>query len=310
MSEPQLVCFGVGSEYVLAPLAEEARRRGIRVCEIDMYRSDWRKMAASCIERPFVLVTSHHPYLDGWAHMEGFKTPADLDTVASFVHRERPIRTFFIPHDLSDNLHPEELYSLHLFDALLMPDECYWFLRAHVRVESVGWIKSAAATKLPHVPLTLMPSEVAFYSQNPELFTARFASYLKRSPRFKLASFADTGRLEKIAREAGCEIVPSEVSSTSLIMATSIVITNATSSIVQEAAAMGLPTLCLLDGLPSIAEQRRAFQYHPQVVLLSPDKGNEWLDRVMTTSGSFESRNVGFQPFDFDRTFALILGGD
>jgi hypothetical protein len=303
LAKPLLVCLGAGSEYALAPLAREARQRGLEVIEIDMYEADWRQRAASSITRPFVLATSHHPYLDGPAHRVVFGCDADLDKVSAFVARERPQKVFFIPHDLSEHLHPEEFHSLHLFDALLMPNECHWFLRPQVRVEVVGWIKSSPTAALPHTDLTLLPSEVAFYGRHPDLFRIRFAPVLSRAPRFKVARFFGSGQLEEIARSCGCEVVPCTGASTDLLMATSAVVSNALSSIVTEAASLGVPTLCLMDDVHPALEQQRAFGHLPGVALRLPAQSDAWLNQTTTNRGATRGAPP---PFDFDRALAII----
>ena len=310
MNDEQIVCLGAGSEYALAPLAAEARRRGLPVLEIDMYRPGWRTERLGEIRRPFILVTSHHPYVDSRAHLLGFGEPADLDTVGDFVYRERPKRCYYIPHDLADHLHPEELHSLHLFDALLMPNEVHWFLREWVRVEQIGWIGSAAAAAVQGAaPSTIafLPSEIPYYSRFPALFADRFSTVLSRAPTFKLPQYPGSGPLEIIALNAGCTIVAATVPSNAVIGAASAIVSNGLSSIVVEAVSAGKPTLCIVDGVHPAAEQRAAFAHIRGVTLAAPDEVEAWLD--LTASGELRpSLRINVSPIDFDRAFELILG--
>lgn len=303
-----IACLGIGSEYVLHPIAIEAERRGHQVVEIDMYDHNWRGKARALQPREFILITSHHPYLDSWLHNAAFGFDADIEALPTFIAVYQPLRSYFVPHDLTSPISPDEFPALYLFDGLLMPDERYWFLRDYVVVTAVGWIKSAVSGGLSHNPVAVLPSEIAYFLREPpERFITLFAPVFKHKPRVKFARFEGGERLEAIARQLGGDVVDAALDSSLVLDSTNCIITNSISSIVMEARQRGLPVLCLVDGIHPIEVQRRYISPIAGADLLPSDMVDDWISHHLSLP---RSEQIGY-PFDFDLLFQAIgLGED
>lgn len=302
-----LALLGAGSEYALEPVAAEARRRGHPVVELNMYDPAWRIRAKELPPGQFVLLTSHHPFVDGWLHRQSFGFAADVVALPEFVARHNPARSYFLPHDLTSPLATDEFAALHLFDGLLMPDERYWFLRDRLPITVVGWIKAVTTTILPSHSVAVLPSEIAYFlREDPQRFRAVFARLLAARPRIKFPRFPDVERLEDTARELGAEVIDAGISSEVVIRSSQCVVTNGLSSITLESVRAGRPTLCLLDGIHPPETQRRLFGGIANVDLLPPDTAADWITRQAGSAAEAIQPDSTTGTFNFDLLFEVI----
>jgi hypothetical protein len=307
----KIVCLGIGSEYVLGPIAREACRRGLDVLEIDMYERDWRLRAAGLFHCRFILVTSHHLYVDSWFHRKTFGASADIDGVQQFIARYRPERSYFVPHDLTSQILPEELCSMSLFDGLLMPDERFWFMNAHVPVTVVGWVKATSVAEASPRGIALLPSEVAYFLRHPrKRFLGVFGPILKMEPQVKFPQFPGVERLEALARSRGGRIIRAEVDSTTVISGAACVVTNSLSSISAEATLIGRPVLCIIDGVHPVEKQRIMAASLNGLRLASPDQVAEWVTQQLADAPTDAKPEKGssLSQVDYDRLFDTLLG--
>ncbi|MCE2574085.1 hypothetical protein [Komagataeibacter sp. FNDCR2] len=273
-----IACLGIGCEYVLSPIAREGEKRGHTVVEIDMYDPDWRARAAALPQDEFILITSHHPYLDGWLHAKGFGIPADIESVAGFIAQYRPLRSYFIPHDLAEPILPAELGAMAMFDGLLMPDDRAWFLNAYVPVTVVGWAKAQSGKPISTGRVVAMPSDVTwFLNQPPERFIDIYKYVLGPGVIVKFAQIHGIERLEAQAQALGATVISTSVDSTSVMAGAACVVTNGRSSIISEAAMLGVPVLCLLDGIHPADSQRKIIAATKQARLLPPVQAASWI---------------------------------
>jgi hypothetical protein len=300
------VLTGVGAEYPLAGLASWlTRNAAVRCVEVDM--------ATQALEERYqpgaddsVLVTSCHPFLDGKAYHDFYGVDAPVRSVPEQLAFLRPRRACFVPHDLAEPLKDDELPFVPLFDALLMPDDTWWWLAAYAEVHNCGWIKAAERAPGERSGVVFLPSEIGYYAaRGGDVFVERFAPVLRHRPRIKLPVFARSAVIEQALVARGFDVLPAERSTGELIAGAALVVSNALSSVLVEAARAGVPALCLADGVVPVHAQRAAMNRFASVRVVSVEEAGEALERGALPPGA--ERRI--QPFDFELATRVILAG-
>lgn len=302
-----LVLLGAGIEYSLAPLAEEARRRGFTAIEVDMYKPDWRAKMDQTHPKKFTLVTSYHPFIDSWFHNKEFGTNLDMEALPAFIHRYQPGRTYFIPHDLTEPFKDDEIGALSKFDALFMPDGHHWYLGQYTAVYTVGWIKFASTTSLPIRELSFLPSELPYYIRHGRAsFLRAFEPVLQLKPRIKLQPFPGIEEIEKVIGDFGCEVLPRDADGGAILKSSKIMISNGISSVNLEMALLGVTGFCVEDGVHPKEEQIRHFGRIPNIGIGSAQEVQRLVKEALDGDDLVVAPNQ--VTFDFDLVFEVITG--
>lgn len=314
MTRPLYLFVGLESEYVLAPLARHFRTLGHECLEIDFSVAGWRDRIAAVGGRPIVLITSHHPYMDRYAFRAFYGATGDVLSVPELIGWLKPSACYFVPHDLTEPLKPDEISSLSLFDAIFMPNDDYWSFQRYTRVVKAGWIKTSAAqnAQAPAAfTIAFLPSEfVAYRRLGAAAFKRAFDPILALKPVVKPVIMPDIDAILDTMRSSGCALLPAQTLSSEVIQQASIVVTNAMSSIGVEAALAGVPVICIEDGIHDPQLQRRAYAAYPEVRLMPCEAAARWLKTMQSDPSRCPPRLASeFVPFDFDGVTSLIVGG-
>lgn len=312
MQSPVFIFIGIGSEYVLSPLARHFKSLGHRSIECDMAQPDWRDRLNNLSDTRKILVASHHPFVDRHIYRTFYHRDHDVLSVYEMIEWLKPIASFFIPHDLTEPLKNEEICALPLFDAIFMPTAHYWCYQRHTQVVVAGWIKAdpqAEWTETSDFSIAFMPTELGYYSrQGPELFLKNFGRLLECRPHVKFPLFPDLEPLIDIAESFHCRVWPAETTSSSIISQSDIVVTNACSSIAMEAALAGVPVICITDGVHTAAVQRSVFAAYPEIRIAACDEAASWLKQMQDDLGNRPKRQPSeILPFDFAKVTETVL---
>ena len=314
MTRPLYLFIGLRNEYVLAPLAQHFRTLGHDCLEVDFSIAGWRNPIAAAGERPIVLITSHHPYMDRHVYRSCYGTTIDVMSVPEIIGWLKPVACYFVPHDLTEPLKPDEFSSLDLFNAIFMPNDDYWSFQRYTRVVKAGWIKATSTNKveLPETfTIAFLPTEFGAYVQlGAAQFMQNFAPLLACKPVVKLVVLEGLEALSEDIRSCGCALLPAQTLSSEVIQQASIVVTNAMSSIGVEAALAGVPVICIEDGIHDPQLQRRAYAAYPEVRLMPCEAAARWLKTMQSDPSRCPPRLASeFVPFDFDGVTSVIVGG-
>lgn len=253
--EPRFVLVGIAAELSLRPLGEALRRRGLAVSVVDLGRE---AAGPSCVpdgDGPVVAVTSQHLAMTGDVY--DAHTGLTSHYVAPQALRQRlgADVLVYVPHDLSEPVLPTEVDLLQTVDLYVAPDGDGWWAGAHVPVVTSGWVGTAwwDAEALAQAPLD---QGVLFLTQVQWLMSVGGAPFVLRS----LRSTLETGvavklpvwpGLEPLAdglAAAGIPLVDPQLPAVGVAWSTPLVVTNAPSSVLAEAALAGHRPVCVLPG--------------------------------------------------------------
>lgn len=304
-----IVFMGQGVEYVFSTLAEEARRRGFGVTELDLLNPDWPELMQERAPASFRLVTSHHPYLGKHGYRVFHHVDSTVVALPEFISRYRPARCYYIPHDLCIPYKDDEIVALKYFDALLMPSDRYWHFGQFTRVLPIGWVKAShkSMSEPPCWPLALIPSEIPLLvEKSPTDLAALLGPVLVRKPVVLLPRFAGVEKIITFAEAHGAPILPFGTSVNEVIDQSAAVVSNGTSSVVVEAVVGRKPVVCLTDGIVPLDLQLGRLGELPLVFFGNATAGLDWLDRMTATPDAFAAPQTDILPFDLDRFFGLM----
>jgi hypothetical protein len=309
----RIVFLGQGVEYVFSDLAEQTKSAGFEVTEIDFLNSRWPELMVDVERANFTLVTSHHPYLGAEDYLKFHRIPAPVISLPEFINTYRPARSYYIPHDLVHPYKDDEIPALKYFDALLMPNERFWYFNRFAPVIPLGWIKlkSGKERGARHYQIALIPSEIPrLLRLQPNEIASLIGPILDRRPIVLLPKFGEIERLANFARSRGAEVAPWGTSTQSIISGAQFVISSGMSSIVAEAVAHGKPVVCLADGVFSPEEQNERLGDLPGVFFGGAEAGLVWIDELASNPARYKEVSPGTDVIPFDtKLFLEIMAG-
>jgi hypothetical protein len=314
-SNPIIVFHGHGSEYPFGPLADEMRRRGHQVIELDMARSGWRREMETLKDEPRILVTSHHPLATSQTYLEYYGIDDDILSLPELLPLLLPTRSYFVPHDLVRPFHAFEMPVLRHITSALMPDSSHWFLRRFCEVETIGWIGALKGPEMTQsgedtadqsrdLEVLFLPSDIANHIRcGIEGFIADYAAVFALNPQAKMPRGRGFEAIEGVLIEQGCHLLPSNTPLSSLMGPQKLVICSGASSVVMEAASLGAHVISVQDQVSNLDEMVGLFQAWPNVRIATPQSLAQAIQelkaRGAATQGEDRARKL--KPFDVDR---------
>lgn len=314
-SNPTIVFHGHGSEYPFGALADEMRRRGHQVVELDMARSGWRRGMETLKDEPRILVTSHHPLATSQTYLEYYGIDDDILSLPELLPMLVPTRSYFVPHDLVRPFHSFEMPVLQHITSVLMPDSSHWFLRRFCEVETIGWIgtlkrpeitpsREGTADQLRDLEILFLPSDIASHIRcGIEGFIADYAAVFTLRPQAKMPRGRGFEAIEAVLAEQGCHLLPSNTPLSSLIGPQKLVICSGASSVVMEAASMGAQVISVQDQVSNLDEMVGLFQTWSNVRIATPQSLAQAIQELKARGAATqdEDRARKLKPFDVDR---------
>ncbi len=314
--------MGIGCEYVLKPVADFLRYQGCECLEADLMRvnytlADWRALA----KHDVIFITS--------AHLEKGKERAEqVSKLASkfmpsliapleLLDILKPIKSVYIPHDLTMPLGLYEWKFIDQFDLFFNPLPFFPIYANLIQTKEIGWIK--------YFP-TIQTLPLDFSSQKKIIFVSLFDylqdsygleglfEYLKplldEKTAIKFPLWGNHKEVEAYFRKHSCvKVCEAHWNSVELMSYFDVIIGNHVSSVLMEAAFLNKKVLCLESDLatPCHNYQRHFLGYLPNLKFfpyfnpqtIPPD----FFKNMPFKPLSLEER---LKPFDFEQAFKLI----
>jgi hypothetical protein len=244
---------GLAAELSLRPLERALRDRGLPVALVDLADAPAVPAAAPPGDGPLVLVTSQHTLMTG-AVYDDYTGLRSHYVAPQVLKRTLGAELMvYVPHDLSEPVLESEIPLLRLFDLYAAPDADAWWARAHVPTVVCGWVGTAGPEdpRLAAAPLAsgvLFVSSVRWLSQlGGGAFVLRTLEHtLSSGIAVKLPVWPGLETMTEQLARAGVPLIAPELATSTVVRHTPLVVTNAPSSVLAEAALAGHRPLCVL----------------------------------------------------------------
>ncbi len=298
--------YGCGSEYVLHSLYEEFSKRKYDCMEIDvMAHEDSRSLVDFLSDRKVVFITSAHLLMDKKNFSVFYKTENEFYGPLEVIDILKPLKSFFIPHDLTQPLiHFEEMF-INQFDYFLSPCEPYTSLYSqYVKTEEVGWIKytgeKASLKKQKNKAIWFLSDFVVHLTMGAADSFAKISPILKQGISIKFPLWEGSDEFEEFFSKKGIHVYPSQENSIDLISQHDIILTNGLSSVVAESYLLGKTTINIMEGSHYGDERERAFAFFPDIQFF------EHISDFKLSKIHIQKRKALLQPLDMKKAIQLI----
>lgn len=249
--------YGFGAEYVLHPLYTELKSRRKECVEIDALTiGNSRNIINKLKGTDVVFVTSAHFLMDQKNFTDFYPTTKKFYSVLEIIALLKPIKTVYIPHDLTQPLIDYETEYLNQIDLFLTPSEPYTSIYSQFcRVEEIGWIKYQASSNQEakkrknqnaNKALWLISDYVLHKKMGVEASFEATNPILKQGVSIKFPIWFDTSKFESYYIKKGAFVYPSATNTIDLILQHDIIITNGLSSIIAESYLLGKTTVNIM----------------------------------------------------------------
>lgn len=313
MSNVNYLFFGFASEYVLNPLYKHMQNLGHQCVEIDLFQTDKaRAIIQSLKNKKVVFVNSAHLFFDKVNFATSYQYDGDVISPLEIIDYLKPIKSIYIPHDLSQLFHSSENAWLNMFDHLLVPRTFHSPLVTPEKVLNVGWIKCAQAM----TPVSAENSRAVGFAFSdfeyhrrigPEKTYECWQKILDRGVPVKLPFWQGSDEFEAYFRSKNVNIYPATASLNEFINANGVILCNGASSVNSEAAFSGRKIINILYNGYTESMQREAIGMLPNIEYLTIAECAQYIDAVRQ-DGSYHKELTAPQikPFDFKSTVELL----
>lgn len=246
--------YGIGSEYVLHPIYEKMNQIGYVCIEIDCLKEkDSKKIIKSLRHKKIVFVTSYHLLLDNKNFHDFYSGEINFFGVLEIIQLLKPIKSIYIPHDLTQPLIDKEEKFINLFDIFISPCEPFTSIYSSIcNTQEGGWIKYLNDSNLKKQPI--LNKTVWFVSDFVTLYNYGIKSLfdfmkpiISQQVAVKFPSWKNSDKVEKFFIDQGVSVYKSTANSIGIIKKSDLIITNGLSSINAESYFMGKTTVNIKD---------------------------------------------------------------
>ncbi|HLC94584.1 MAG TPA: hypothetical protein VJH96_03380 [Patescibacteria group bacterium] len=255
MKQTIFLFYGFGSEYVLHGLYKEMKKRKYICLEIDVLAvKDSTKMIQNLRGKQVVFVTSAHFLLNKKNFTEFYPNNNIFYGVLEIIQLIKPIKSVYIPHDLTQPVIDKEIEYLNQFDLFLTPTESFNSVFAeYCRTEEVGWIKlSEHMRKIQFnnskTAIWLLSDYVLYLKMGKEASFKKLQPVLDQGVSIKFPFWMESESFTQYFKNKGVVVYSPQANSIELIMKHQIIITNGLSSINAESYLMGKTTINIEEG--------------------------------------------------------------
>lgn len=303
--------YGFGAEYTLHPLYTELEKGGKECIEVDALNvSDSRKAINKLKGTDIVFVTSAHFLMDQKNFTDFYPTKNKFHGVLEIIALLKPIKTVYVPHDLTQPLIDYETEYLNQIDLFLTPCEPYTSIYSqYCPVDEVGWIKyrkpsdqitRKLETQKTNKAIWFLSDFVLHEKMGPEKSYEMLSPVLKQKVSIKFPVWFKTREFEKYFSQQGIMVYPAETNTIELIETYNTIITNGLSSIIAESYFMGKTTVNIAQGshygdmLPVITDS------FPDVIFI------DTIGEFRLADIPKKERKRTLKSFDMEKAIALI----
>jgi len=307
--------FGVGSEYVLKPLADRLQQDSKKVIELDLNRVSDPWAVIGKIVSPVIFITSAHLSMTGDQFTNTYGETRTILSPLSLLQTLQPIRSFYISHDVGEAILDEELPWLSLFDAFFPPRKGMSYLNQYTSVHECGWIRKHVKTekfdaiKASEIRIGMAFSELGYHRRlGIDRTIKHWLPIISCNPTMKFPAWPGVEKLENAFRNAGLEVVPSDTDMANFISNHHLIITNGLSSVTHEAALSGRKVLNVVDGSHPKFEHQQSFAGLKNVQYGDIDYVAEQIVNIRKSDKIFTCSEDTLPPFDMDSALHIING--
>ena len=298
--------YGFGSEYVLHQLYERMCLDGISCIELDASVTPiTRQFIDELATYNIVLITSAHITLDQRSFYDIYMLDQLYLSPLELMALLKPIRSVYIPHDLSCPLVEDEEDYLQLFDYFLSPLPVDKLSFRGSNIEPCGWIKwmQSFDDSLENSKNAIwFFSDIGYHHMKYGVHGTynKIRPLLEQGVAIKFPQWPGIDAYEEYFRTQGIEVVPSTENTLSLIHEYRCIITNSESSVVAEAYYYGKLTLNVLEQYKGNIQQQM-FKGLEGLVFID-DIRTFRLDKIESS----RTQERVMQPFDYQKACSLI----
>lgn len=264
MSQNLYLFHGFASEYVLHPLYSEMKKCGHHCLELDLLNKQLDKTLVDELQsKNVVLITSGHIALDHDSYPDVYKGCDTYWSPLEIISIVNPIRSYYIPHDLTHPLIDNEHSYLGLFDCFFVPLKKFSIYDRFCRVENLGWIKKNfnfdTNSKNTRDAIWFM-SDIGYHQEHygVEATYNKMAPILNQGVAVKFPAWPITEIYEDFFRSMGVTVHSSSENLMQLLHEYQLIITNSESSVVSEAYYSGKRTLNITEQY-NLGKERKSF---------------------------------------------------
>lgn len=303
MNEVTFLFYGFGSEYILHPLYIEMSKRGNNCVEIDAFITKNSKILIdTLVGKTVVFITSAHLLLDKKNFTDFYPNTNTFYSVLEIISRLRPLRSIYIPHDLTQPLIRNERQFINQFDVFLTP--CEPFTSAYEQycnVIEVGWIKyRKQQSKSKKSAIWFLSDYVLYVKMGPEKSYRVLASIVQQGVAIKFPAWTDSNRFEQFFKKQGVHVYSSLENTVDLIQDHSIILTNGLSSIIAESYFLGKTTVNIVEGSHYGTDKEYLLDMFPQLIMI------EKREDFQLSHIKIQKRESVLKPFDMERVIEVI----
>lgn len=315
MSKTNYLFFGFAGEYVLQPLCQYMQQQGFNCTEIDLASAkNIKNTLKSLKQQPVVFVNSAHVFFDAENFQVSYQYVGEIISPLEVIDYLQPVRSVYLPHDLTDLFHKDELPWLSLFDYLLVPvSHPYCLQLYHTDIVNVGWIKRNKAVvpvnEKNALSVGLALSEFEYYRRlGPEKTYDMWSSVLQHNVVVKFPHWKGAEIFEDYFRKKNVTIFPHAANISDFIDSHGIVLTNSLSSVNSEAAFAGRKVINVLDRVHG--DPQTELRHLPNICFMDIETCSRYLSCIHQERDEAMSLTLPqVKPFNFELATKVITEG-
>lgn len=301
--------YGFGGEYVLHKLFLLMSPQ-YNCVEIDALSIKNSKVMVDKLRgQSVVFVTSAHFLLDKRNFTDFYPNKNQFYSVIEIISLLEPIKSIYVPHDLTQPLIAHEIEYLNQFDLFLSPCEPYTTAYSSIcPTVEVGWIKYPNKTeniKASNKAIWFLSDFIIHIKMGKEKSYKSNVPLLNQGVSIKFPVWENSLEFTDYYRKQGVDVYNPEIASINLIKCHDIIFTNGLSSLVAESYLSGKTTVNIMenshygdDGIQTLETAYPDLQIYTKIA------------DININSIALTSRMNLLHPFDIDLAIKLITSTD
>jgi len=295
---------GYGQEFTLGPLYFHLIEHGYHAEKIDFLTDPlaFEKLSALKTKKVVYLTSSHLLFDEETRSWYNWKKSPGLSPI-EIIYLLNPIFSVYYPHDLQRHVQEGEATYLGLFDLILAPDSAmkkYPFIE---NFQEVGYIRFTQEFETSvSKPLFLASSIMKHFGNGIDNFSKLYQPILKQSiVKFPHCVYAP--QFEASFAKKNIAYYPAEENSIELMQKHEVIIGQACSSTIYEAALLGKKAIHLTDPELDWKDLKTLYQGFDNVTFTTVEEFHK-LDLTKLPSG-----NKTLKPFNMKQALNAIFEG-
>lgn len=309
--KPEVFLFyGFGSEYVLHDLYLAMKKRQYTCLEVDALKEINSKIIIDKLaDKKVIFITSAHFLLDKKNFSDFYPNNNKFYSVLEIIKLLKPIRSIYIPHDLTQPLIDKETDFLNQFDFFLTPNDLFTTIYgSYCKTEEVGWIKYLKNDRKIHLnnlkrAIWLLSDYVLYLKMGQEASLKRLKPVLDQGVSIKFPLWMECESFTQYFDNQGITVYSPYTNSIDLIMEHQIIITNGLSSINAESNWLGKTTINIMENSYYGDKKEYLTELLPELLFF------EKITDFDLSKIPIMERSVALKTFNMDKTIQLITHG-